>query len=154
MNNRTRQLQLIQLDKRLQMFRQLTYEKMLSPREGWIAAIRNALGMSGSTLAQRLGVSQSAEAQYEKSEKERSISLQTLEKVAHALDAELIYAIVPRSSLQGTLEARALEKAKERILPLAHSMSLEDQATSSESLKRELKDIQKQLLENPKKLWR
>ena len=154
MNARTQQLQLTQLDKRLDIHRLLPREKALPPREGWIAAIRKALGMSGSVLAQRMGISQSAQAQYEKSERERSISLQTLEKVAHALDAELVYAIVPRLTLRATLEEKALEQAKERVLPLAHSMGLESQATSSESLQSEVEQIQKQLLENPKQLWR
>jgi predicted DNA-binding mobile mystery protein A len=154
MNMRTRKLQLSQLDERLNQFRKLASERSSPPRGGWIAAIRKALGMSGSVLAQRMGVSQSAEAQYEKSEKERSITLQTLEKVANALDAELIYAIVPRRSLQEILEKKALQTARERILPLAHSMQLESQATSSERLDREVDELQKQLLERPRELWR
>jgi predicted DNA-binding mobile mystery protein A len=150
----TQKLQLIQLDKRLQLFRDLPGEKRLSPRGGWISAIRKSLGISGSVLAQRMGISQSAEAQFEKSEKERNITLQTLEKVASALNADLVYAIVPRKSLQETLEDRALVKAKERVLPLTNSMRLEGQATSNEYLNREVKELQKQLLENPKDLWR
>jgi len=101
-----------------------------------------------------MGISQSAEAQFEKSEKERNITLQTLEKVAAALNADLVYAIVPRKSLQETLEDRALAKAKERVLPLTNSMRLESQATSNEYLTREVKELQKQLLEKPKELWR
>jgi len=147
-------LQLIQLDKRLQLFRDLPNEKRLPPRGGWISAIRKSLGISGSVLAQRMGISQSAEAQFEKSEKERNITLQTLEKVAAALNADLVYAIVPRKSLQETLEDRALAKAKERVLPLTNSMRLESQATSNEYLTREVKELQKQLLEKPKELWR
>jgi len=147
-------LQLAQLDKRLQFFRDLPNEKRDPPRGGWISAIRKSLGISGNALAQRMGISQSAEAQFEKSEKERSISLQTLEKVAAALNADLVYAIVPRKSLRDTLEDRAFVKAKERVLPLANSMRLENQATSSEHLAREVEALQKQLLENPKELWR
>jgi len=147
-------LQLIQLDKRLQLFRDLPNEKRLPPRGGWISAIRKSLGISGSVLAQRMGISQSAEAQFEKSEKERNITLQTLEKVAADLNADLVYAIVPRKSLQETLEDRALAKAKERVLPLTNSMRLESQATSNEYLTREVKELQKQLLEKPKELWR
>ena len=154
MKPQIQKLQLVQLDKRLQFFRDLPSEKRVPPRGGWISAIRKSLGMSGIALAQRMGVSQSAEAQFEKSEKERNISLQTLEKVAVALNADLVYAIVPRKSLQGTLEDRAFEKAKERVLPLANSMRLERQETSSEHLTREIEALQRQLLENPKELWR
>jgi len=154
MKSSAQKLQLIQLDKRLQPFRDLPAAKKTSPRDGWISAIRKSLGISGSVLARRMGVSQSAEAQYEKSEKERSISLQTLEKVAAALNADLVYAIVPRKSLQATLADRAYKKASERVLPLANSMQLESQATSSEHLAREIEELQKQLLDNPKELWR
>ena len=86
MKPQTRKLQLVQLDKRLQLFRDLPSEKVLPPRGGWISAIRKSLGISGSVLAQRMGISQSAEAQFEKSEKERNITLQTLEKVAAACE--------------------------------------------------------------------
>ena len=154
MKPQIQKLQLVQLDKRLQFFRDLPNEKRAPPRGWWISAIRKSLGISGSVLAQRMGISQSAEAQFEKSEKERSISLQTLEKVATALNADLVYAIVPRKSLRDTLEDRALVKARERVLPLANSMRLENQATSSEHLAREVEALQKQLLENPKELWR
>ena len=154
MKPQTRKLQLVQLDKRLQLFRDLPSEKVLPPRGGWISAIRKSLGISGSVLAQRMGISQSAEAQFEKSEKERNITLQTLEKVAAALNADLVYAIVPKKSLQETLEDRAFVKAKERVLPLTNSMRLENQATSNEYLEHEVKELQKQLLENPRELWR
>lgn len=154
MKSQSQKLRLIQLDKRLQLFRDLPSEKRLPPRGGWISAIRKALGISGSVLAQRMGVSQSAEAQFEKSEKQRNITLQTLEKAAAALNADLVYAIVPRKSLQGTLEDRAFVKAQERVLPVANSMRLESQATSSENLTREIEELQKQLLENPGELWR
>lgn len=154
MKSQSQKLQLVQLDKRLQFFRDLPREKRSPPRDGWISAIRKSLGISGSVLAHRMGISQSAEAQFEKSEKESSITLQTLEKVAAALNADLVYAIVPRKSLQKTLEDRALVKARERVLPLTTSMQLESQATSDEYLTREVNDLQKQLLENPKELWR
>ncbi len=48
--------------------------------------------------------------------------MQTLEKVATALDADLVYAIVPRRPLKEVIEERAAEVARERILPIAHSM--------------------------------
>jgi predicted DNA-binding mobile mystery protein A len=98
-----------------------------------------------------LGVSQSAQAQYEKREKYGSITLQTLEKVAHAMDAELVYAIVPRRPIKETLEEKAEEIARKRILPLAHSMSLEDQ---SADIHEEIEDLKQELLRRPRDLWR
>jgi len=144
-------LQVKQLDQNLEKWRQLGVSSASVPKKGWIAAIRRSLGLSGSALASRLGVSQSAQAQYEKHEKDGSITLQTLEKVAHAMDAELLYAIVPRRPIKHTLEAKAEEIARERILPLAHSMSLENQATD---IHEEVEDLKRELLERPRDLWR
>jgi predicted DNA-binding mobile mystery protein A len=151
MSRSSHMLQVRQLDQSLELLRQLVYAKRAAPKSGWIAAIRKSLGMSGSTLAKRIGVSQSALAQYEKSEKDGNITLQTLEKVANALDADLVYAIVPRKPIKKTLEERAAEVARKRILPLAHSMSLEDQSASIEE---EIEDLKRELLERPRELWR
>jgi len=144
-------LQVRQLDQSLELLRQLTFVKKATPKSGWIAAIRKSLGMSESALAKRLGVSQSAEAQYEKSEKAGTITLQTLEKVAAALDADLVYAIVPRRPLKEIIEERAAEVARGRILPIAHSMSIEDQSASVED---DIENLKRQLLEHPRELWR
>src|SRR5215212_1792829 len=70
------------------------------PRLGWIREIRSALGMSAAQLAHRLGVGQSTVAKLEKSEAEATISLQSLRKVAEAMDCTLVYAFVPRNTLQ------------------------------------------------------
>lgn len=144
-------LQVKQLDQSLEKWRQLLVTSLPVPKKGWIAAIRKSLGLSGSALASRLGVSQSAQAQYEKREKDGSITLQTLEKIAHAMDAELVYAIVPRRPIKGTLEEKAEEIARKRILPLAHSMSLEDQAAD---IHEEIEDLKQELLKRPRDLWR
>lgn len=143
-----------QLDRRLHAIRRIPIEQLQPPRGGWIVAIRKALGMSGSYLAEQIGVTQSAQAQFERNEQERSISLQTLEKIAAALDADLVYALVPRKPLHKTLEERALEKARERVDPLAHSMGLESQATSPDHLESDVVQVQQELLKRPRELWR
>ena len=144
-------LQVRQLDQNLDKWRQLLFTDLSVPKKGWVAAIRKSLGLSGSALASRLGVSQSAQAQYEKNEKDGSITLKTLEKIAQAMDAELVYAIVPRRPIKETLEEKAEEIARKRILPLAHSMSLEDQ---SSEIYEEIDDLKRELLERPRELWR
>lgn len=144
-------LQVRQLDQNLDKWRQLLFTDLSVPKKGWVAAIRKSLGLSGSALASRLGVSQSAQAQYEKNEKDGSITLKTLEKIAQAMDAELVYAIVPRRPIKETLEEKAEEIARKRILPLAHSMSLEDQ---SSDIYEEIDDLKRELLERPRELWR
>lgn len=150
----THSLGVSQLDRKLQRLRDLPIESKTPPRAGWIRAIRNALGMSGGYLARRMNISQPGQSKYEKRERDKSITLQTLQKVADALDAEFIYAIVPRKPIRQTLQEKATEKARERIRPLAHSMNLEDQGTSDEILNSEIEELAKALMETPKKLWR
>ena len=147
-------LQLKQLDRKLRSFREMPVESKSPPRKGWISAIRRALGMSGTILAARMQVSQSAETQFEKGEQDKSISLATLQKIAEALDAELVYAIVPRKPIEEILKERAVETAWQRIQPLAHSMNLENQGTSDERLKHEVEELAQELMKRPKELWR
>ena len=154
MPRQTHMLQVEQVDRKLNFFRKLPDEQKAPPRVGWIRTIRKALGMSGEVLAARLGVSQSAEVQFEKGERDQSISLHTLKKVANALDADFVYAIVPRRPIRQILEEKAMEKAQERIHPLVQSMHLENQGTDSTSIEIELKALARRLLERPRELWR
>jgi predicted DNA-binding mobile mystery protein A len=64
----------------------------------------------------------------ETAESNQVISLSSLRKLAEALDCELQYALVPRKNLGEMLKDRAMQVAIERLKPVSHSMSLEDQA--------------------------
>ena len=73
-----------QLDKRL-----ITINKsdaLARPPRGWVKAIREALGMTTAQLANRLGVVQSRVIAIEQSEAKGTITLNSLEKAAQALD--------------------------------------------------------------------
>ena len=154
MSRQTQLLLIDQIDRKLKFFRELPLEHRAPPRAGWIRTIRKALGMSGEVLAARLGVSQSAEVQFEKGERDKSISLQTLKKIANAFDADLVYAIVPRQPIRQILEEKAMEMANERVHPLAHSMNLESQGTDTARIESEAKELARKLIERPKDLWR
>ena len=82
------------------------------PHKGWIRAAREALGMSSAQLAQRLGVSRPRITALEKSEIEDTITLATLRRAASALECTLVYAFVPETSFQKTLEDRARTVAR------------------------------------------
>src|SRR5580658_6355456 len=88
------------------------------PRAGWIRAIRNALGMSQAVLAERLGVSGSAVNQLERAELHGGITTGKLAEVAGALDCTLVYALVPNSTLEQTVNTQA-ETAAAQILGYA-----------------------------------
>ncbi|CAN7146889.1 MULTISPECIES: helix-turn-helix domain-containing protein [unclassified Variovorax] len=83
--------------------------------------------MSGAALARRLGLTPAGVRKLEQAEARGTITLASLRKLAQALDCELKYALVPRTSLSQQLQDRALEVARERMYPVSHSMSLEDQ---------------------------
>ena len=120
------------LDKRLTTLRQL--DQISAPPKGWVRAIRDAIGMSGVQLADRMGVSQQAINALEQSEASETIRLETLRKAAAALDCQLIYALVPNKPLENIVAERARAKAREAIGGISHSMAMEDQKVSGDEL--------------------
>ena len=125
--------------------------QMVRPHRGWIRAVRDALGMSGAELGNRLGVSQQRVAALEQAEMQFSIQLDTLERVADALDCRLVYALVPRTSLTQTVDAQARRKATEILRRAAHHSRLENQA-SDESIDARIGDLAEHLADR-RGLW-
>ena len=115
------------LDRVLAPYR--TFNSWRPPR-GWIRAIRDALGMTGGQLGQRLGVSQSTVQKLERSEQEGTIQLSSLRRVAEALNCELVYTFVPREPLARTYETAAREVALRELQAINHSMALENQSVN------------------------
>ncbi len=97
------------------------------PPKGWIREVRNALGMSAAQLASRMGVSQPTVAKLEHTEADDAITLRSLRKAALAMDCELVYAFVPNTSLESTLETQALQRAATLLRRVEHTMALEAQ---------------------------
>jgi predicted DNA-binding mobile mystery protein A len=125
-----------------------------NPGRGWIRAIREALGMTTSQLANRLGIAQPSAVGMEKSEALRSITLETLERAARALDCTLVYALVPRKPLEQMVQERARKKARERLHAISHSMALEDQRVPTEDEQDQLERLANKLIDGPgSALW-
>lgn len=125
------------------------------PPSGWINAIRTALGMPATYLAKRLGVVASTVARLETSEADETISLATLRRAAEALGCELHYVLVPKKSLADTLDARATHLARDRMGAIAHTMALEAQSTSEDTITSQTRDLADTLLKGPRRdLWR
>lgn len=110
--------------------------------------------MSTRALGRRLELAQQSIVQLEKNERTGSITLGSLRRVAAALDAELIYAIVPRTSVRGSIAARALEVATQRISPVAQSMKLESQGLTERELRERIEELARELERRPRELWR
>ena len=124
------------------------------PVKGWIRAIREALGMSGKQLAQRLKVSQPRIPRLEKDELTGSVTIKTMQQVAEALGCTFVYALVPRTSLEDTLKGQARQVAQDSIKRVAHSMLLEAQSLSAEEQQKSLEAAIDELVrEMPKELW-
>ncbi len=141
-----------QLDKRLNILRNV--DILARPTRGWIKAIREAFGMTTTQLGRRLGISQPGVIGIEKAEASRSITLESLERAAQALDCRLVYALVPRKPLETLVEDRASELAKKHLRATSHSMGLEDQRVDETDEQEHLKTLVQKLLDQPgSALW-
>jgi predicted DNA-binding mobile mystery protein A len=110
--------------------------------------------MSASALARRLGMSHAGVRKLESAEANDAITLASLRKLAEALDCELHYALVPRTSLAQQLLARAEVVVAERMRPILHTMALEDQAVQDSVKKLQFESSVKDLIEGSRReLW-
>jgi predicted DNA-binding mobile mystery protein A len=143
-----------QLDRKLTVLRggAVTFRNAVG--SGWIRALRQALGLSSAALGRRMKLAQQSVAQLEENEKNGTITLASLRRAAEALDAELVYAIIPRKNLRDTISARATELARERIANVAQSMQLEAQGISDEELSERITELARELEQRPRELWR
>jgi predicted DNA-binding mobile mystery protein A len=133
------------LDKRLNF--QRNSEALARPSRGWIRAIREALGMTTTQLGKRMGVNQSTALGFEMAEMSKGTTLETLERAANALDCRLVYAFVPRKSLEALVEERARRLAKKHIRATSHSMALEDQRVDEDDEREQLERLVRKLIE-------
>jgi predicted DNA-binding mobile mystery protein A len=119
------------LDSRLNSVRPIR-PALTRPNHGWIRAIRQALGMTATQLGQRLGVTQSTISGFEAKEVAGAIQLNTLRRLAEAMDCTLVYAFVPNVPLDETVRKRAREVVSDQLKPVEHTMLLENQTLTKE----------------------
>lgn len=140
-----------QLDKRLAALQRASFAR---PPRGWIKAIREALGMTTAQLAQRIGVGQSRAFDIEKAEVSGSLTLGSLERAAHALDCELVYALVPRKPLEEMVTQQATALAMDSVKAARHTMSLENQGVGEEDERAQVMQLAKQIAEKSgSRIW-
>ena len=145
-NSRDRQL----LDRRFAEWRRVPAPM---PPRGWLRAIREALGMPRAEVARRLDVTDQAVASIEKSEADGSIQLDTLRRAAAALDCTLVYALVPKQSLEAIVDNRAHLVARRDVDRVMHTMLLEDQLGGEDDTERLVDELAERMRESPA-LWR
>lgn len=125
-----RRLRRAQLDHQLSSFRGGSLPAV--PKGGWLASIREALGMSLEVFGARLGVSRQTAHDVQKSEVDESISVRRLRAAANALECDLVVLVIPRQPLEEIVQQQALRVANAQIRKTTHSMALEAQSVAEE----------------------
>ncbi len=103
--------------------------------------------MSSSELARRAGLSQPRVTQIEKAEPAGAVKVETLERIAAALDCRLVYAFVPHTSLEDAVRNRARNKATRQLAVVAHTMKLEDQEPSGATIGEQVERLAESLVD-------
>ena len=139
----------VRLDNRLGMVRTA---ELTPPPKGWIKAIREALGMTGKQFAARMGISPPSVIDIEKSEASCTIQLKTLHRAADALGCTLVYALVPKTSLDAAVDARARKLAMHALKRVSHTMRLEDQSVDNSDMERQVQNYIRNMIKD-RDLW-
>jgi len=131
-----------QIERRLKNLRLVAKDAHI--RMGWISYMRKAMCMSQSLLAKAAGLNQVTVLQIEKREIDGKVTIQTMRKIAAAMECEFVYAIIPKQELTEFLKKKALAKAARIIRNVDVHMTLEDQRVSediNERIKRVAEDL-------------
>ena len=124
------------------------------PRIGWIASIRQALGMSKTQLAKRVNVARQSLGALEANELKETITLASMRNVADALGCDLQYVLVPRKPLEKLIAEQALKRASKKLGRVNQSQALEASAIETESLSRAITDLAREIeVKRPADLW-
>ena len=145
-------LKVRQVDSGLERFREI--QDVFPPDAGWARAIREALGMSIRQLADRMGVAKTTAATLERNEASGAIKLGSLKALGEALDCDLVYALVPRTSLEEAVRKRVRLVAERIVGRVSQSMELEEQGIPVPERERQVTDLAERLWqEMPRDLW-
>jgi len=136
------------LDRRLSALKPV--EQYTPPRSGWIRAVRDALGMTAADLGARVGISGASIRSYEDTETTGGIRMSSLQRVADAMDCTLVYAFIPRSSLEQTVQRQARTVLEEQMKRVRQTMTLEAQESDVPS---SASDAELQAVIDSGRLW-
>ncbi len=125
-----------------------------APPEGWLRTVRIALGMSAAQLARRLKKTRALVSNTEKAELSGSVTLKTMQAMSQAMGCRFVYAIVPEYSIEKILDARAEEKAEQRVRETSEHMALEQQGLSKQQITFEIARLKNEMLKDmPRDFW-
>ncbi|MDN2582331.1 mobile mystery protein A [Aquibium sp. ELW1220] len=127
-----------------------------TPPEGWLTVLRKALGMSGSDVAARAGVSRNAVYQAERNERDGAITINQMQKLAQAMGGRFVYAIIPEEgNADSLIRAQARRKAEARVQRASAHMALEKQSLTSAQTAQRVDDLTDEMLRDaPSDFWK
>ena len=142
-----RVLQIRALDKKTS---DLKSAKNIVPQSsGWIKTVREAIGMTVSQLAARLGVTQPRITKMESNED--NLKLSTMKKAAEAMNCEFVYYFKPKTTFQNLVDEQAQKKAAEVLKTVNVNMALENQEIAEDEV---VKDFASDLINTKiKQIW-
>lgn len=124
------------------------------PKEGWVRTIRTALGMSGSQLGKKMGVSRNRISVLERKEADGDITLNQLKALAEQLNCDFTYALVPKKKIEDMIDDRATEIAYKSLEANSQNMFLESQSITEDAQNRLLNQIKEDVIESGgRALW-
>ena len=94
----------LELERRVRWYRRARLYPR--PPEGWVRAMRLAVGIPAEEIAEQMGFTAKMVFQMERAEQKRKITLERLERMARAVGCDLVYGLVP---WERSLEDRAME---------------------------------------------
>ena len=100
----------LDLERRVRYYRRARMHAR--PPEGWLRAMRLAVGIPAEEIAEKMGFTEKMVFQMERAEQRRSISLERLERMARAVGCDLVYGLVP---WERSLEDRAMELVEREV---------------------------------------
>lgn len=124
------------------------------PKQGWIATMRDALGMSGAKLGKRIGVTRAAIAQAERNERAGAITLRQMRKIAEGMGGTFVYAIVPKDSIHSEIRRHAYQKAEALVKRVDSHMALEQQSLPPDGVRAKIVQTAEDLIRDmPSDFW-
>lgn len=140
------------LDQKLSLYSKMSFAV---PKNGWIKAIREALGMTTVQLGERMKIAASNITILENREITKATSLETMERAAKAMGCKFIYALIPDTSLEEVVQMQARKSAKALIQEIHHHMKLEKQKVNLEVEKDQINELAEEILTKmDSRLWR
>ena len=142
-----RVLQIRALDKKTSDLK--SAKNIVLQSSGWIKTVREAIGMTVSQLAARLGVTQPRITKMESNED--NLKLSTMKKAAEAMNCEFVYYFKPKTTFQNLVDEQAQKKAAEVLKTVNVNMALENQEIAEDEA---VKDFASDLINTKiKQIW-